>query len=352
MKFFRIYCKSCNNFSYFDVRWTEFTNSLLEAILKNWRASMQYFVDEKETRLKNVWLDKDRIHLTCLLSDMSFIYKRFQKSFESDSLTIFDIQPQIKKTVDKFTELLQKPVVSGWEENFLENLSQVETRFGKKIFKFNGYVLNEQNNPKPFSERRNAIITSMIRFLQQMFECDSRIRENILPLQKLDPDTSVEELKRCYDVTCPDLEFRVFCQEYFELACVAEYQEASPVQLLKILCRNKEGQFDTIKKGLARLVAAKPHSADVERLISLYNKIKTKDRSTMGSLQLQNQLHIQMNMGPLDAFNPTEAAIKWLTDKKRRDRPVLKKKEERFFKGVFSEADARIRKPVEHKVGF
>lgn len=122
--------------------------------------------------------------------------------------------------------------------------------------------------------------------------------------------------------------------------------------MLKMLCRNKDGLFDTVKTSLARLVAAKPHSADVERLIAGYNKIKTKDRSHMGSLQLQNQLHVQMNMGSLDAFDPTDAAIKWLTDKNRRDRPVLKKKEERFFKGVFSEADERIRKPVVHKVGY
>lgn len=72
----------------------------------------------------------------------------------------------------------------------------------------------------------------------------------------------------------------------------------------------------------------------------------------MSSLQLQNQLHVQMNMGALDEFDPTDAAIKWLTDKKRRDRPVLKKKEERFFKGVFSEADVRVRKPDAHRVGF
>lgn len=112
----------------------------------------------------------------------------------------------------------------------------------------------------------------MIQFLEEMFECDSRIREDILPLRKHDPYTSTEALKKCYKVVSPDLDFRLFCQEYFELACVAEYREYSPVQLLKILCRNKDGQFDTIKISLARLVAAKPHSADVERLIASYNK--------------------------------------------------------------------------------
>lgn len=313
---------------------------------------MKYFVAEKLVRLKDVWLDKNRIHLTSLISDMSFIYKRFQKSFESDSATIFDVQPQIEKTLDKFTEMLEKPVSLGWEEAFLENLSQVETRFGKKIFKFHGYVLTEDNSHKEFSKLRKDVILSMIEFLKKMFECDSSLRDNILPLRVLDPDTSVEQLKKCYKIACPDLEFRLFCQEYFELACVQEYRESSPVQLLKILCRNKDGQFDTIKKALARLVAAKPHSADVERIIHAYNKIKSKDRSNMGQLQLQNQLHVKLNMGPLDVFNPTEAAMKWLTVKKRRDRPVLKKKAEPFFKGVFSEADARIKKPMTHKVGF
>lgn len=185
-----------------------------------------------------------------------------------------------------------------------------------------------------------------------MFECDSQVRLDILPLRKLDPDVSSEELKRCHKVVCPDLDLRTFSQEYFELACLDEYSECSPTELLKILCRNKNDQFVTIKTALARLLAAKPHSADVERLIHSYNKIKTKDRASVGSQELHNQLHVQLNMGPLDSFNPEPAAFKWLTTKKRRDRPVTKKKQEPYFKGVFEEADCRKKKPAPQRVGF
>lgn len=129
-------------------------------------------------------------------------------------------------------------------------------------------MLTEQNNAKTFSELRKDIILSMIQFLQEMFECDGRIREDILPFQNFDPDTSTEALKRCHKIVSPDSDFRVFCQEYFELACVAEYREYSQAQMLKIHCRNKDGQFDTVKRSLARLVAAKPHSADFECLMA------------------------------------------------------------------------------------
>lgn len=76
-----------------------------------------------------------------------------------------------------------------------------------------------------------------------MFECGSNVRQDILPLRQINPDVSVEDLKKCHKVACADLEFRKYNEEYFELACVDEYVECSPTDLLKIICRNKDGQF-------------------------------------------------------------------------------------------------------------
>ena len=69
----------------------------------------------------------------------------------------------------------------------------------------------------------------------------------------------------------------------------------------------------------ARIVAAKPHSADVERLIKSYNLIKTEDRANLSSITLKNYLYIRHNMPLVSEFNPRPCVLKWLNDKERRD---------------------------------
>ena len=43
---------------------------------------------------------------------------------------------------------------------------------------------------------------------------------------------------------------------------------------------------------MARLIVLKPHSADVERLISTYNKVKTIDPSSLSPKSIYNYLYI------------------------------------------------------------
>lgn len=78
---------------YFEVRWTQFCHELFVCILKNWRASIKYFQNEsEEAKAKeeeeakghlNTWLDKDIIHLTSLVADVLYVYKRFHQAFQT-----------------------------------------------------------------------------------------------------------------------------------------------------------------------------------------------------------------------------------------------------------------------------
>jgi len=61
----------------------------------------------------------------------------------------------------------------------------------------------------------------------------------------------------------------------------------------------------------------KPHSADVERLISYYNIIKTSDRSQLSPDTIKDSLYIKLNMPTLSEFNPHNAVLKWLKAKKK-----------------------------------
>ena len=91
---------------------------------------------------------------------------------------------------------------------------------------------------------------------------------------------------------------------------------------------------------IARLVAAKPHSADVERRGSLEH--------TLSSTTLRNYLHVVQNMGDLDTFDPSQAALDWITDKERRARCPEEAKQQSWIVGVIKEAeDFRQRQKTE-----
>lgn len=88
----------------------------------------------------------------------------------------------------------------------------------------------------------------------------------------------------------------------------------------------------------ARILVAKPHSADVERLISASNLLKSPLRSTM-SVKTENMyLYIHYNMPPLYEWDPNMSIVKWIKSKKHRIITRKKAKEQNYFNGVFPEA--------------
>lgn len=54
---------------------------------RNWKASIHYFVNEKEDGFEKRWLSYDRIHLLAFLN----LFTAFKRSCESDSVTLAEI---------------------------------------------------------------------------------------------------------------------------------------------------------------------------------------------------------------------------------------------------------------------
>ena len=50
----------------------------------------------------------------------------------------------------------------------------------------------------------------------------------------------------------------------------------------------------------AHILAIKPHSADVERLISYYNILKSHNRSSLAPETIKNFHHVKLNMCTLN----------------------------------------------------
>ncbi|CAB3981496.1 Hypothetical predicted protein [Paramuricea clavata] len=98
-------------------------------------------------------------------------------------------------------------------------------------------------------------------------------------------------------------------------------------------------EMKTLVIALARVIAVKPHSADVERLISRYNILKSPARSRLNTDTLHYYiLVIGFNLPPLASYDARPAVRYCLTDKKRKPSASSKcKTQKRWFNGVFFE---------------
>uniref|UniRef100_A0A2S2QYM8 Uncharacterized protein n=1 Tax=Sipha flava TaxID=143950 RepID=A0A2S2QYM8_9HEMI len=90
-------------------------------------------------------------------------------------------------------------------------------------------------------------------------------------------------------------------------------------------------------KTKARILSAKPHSADVERLISYYNLLKTATRSSLSPTVINDSLYVKINMPALDEFDPQPAVFNWLNKKKRHSKMHTHAKKQEWYQGVFDE---------------
>ena len=101
----------------------------------------------------------------------------------------------------------------------------------------------------------------------------------------------------------------------------------------------KIGRLWPVTLAIARIIAAKQHSCDVERLVSAYNQLKVTNRCKMFAETIDAYLNIRINMPPLAEFDVRPAVRRWMADKERRERIPIKATKQAWFKGTFREAD-------------
>ena len=105
--------------------------------------------------------------------------------------------------------------------------------------------------------------------------------------------------------------------------------------MLQTIVKEGEKQYENLSIVLGRILICKPHSADCERVISLYNKIKFTCRSSLQQQTISDYLYINMNMPPLCDFDSRPAIIRWLDEEDRRVRETPKAGKQDYFNKVF-----------------
>lgn len=153
--------------------------------------------------------------------------------------------------------------------------------------------------------------------LTERFQIDHRIIDAVALFVALDRANT--DLQVLHDLLSPDLDVSMLSLQFRELSGMVSLKGKTLEELVQHLTENdKTLSFNEVLIVLARVMAATPHSADVERSISANNLLKTAIRSSLNLETENNYLHIHFNMPPLVEWNPRDAIVNWIKKKNRR----------------------------------
>ena len=115
---------------------------------------------------------------------------------------------------------------------------------------------------------------------------------------------------------------------------------------MKRLILQNDPDYQPAIVALASIIAAKPHSMNVERNVSSYNLIKSTDRSSLSGDTVQDYLVVRHNMSLVAKFDVRPAAEEWITRRERlrprQDRDVAKFMHQEYVTSFFGTASNRV----------
>jgi len=291
---------------------------------------------------KNFLTNHDNIYIITFRADLLFLFSNYQKKLQSDSLTITNMDKLTKNVLEQIDLLKTQNLLGGWLHNLALQIENREELYLKYIKLHTTERRNEQHS-KYVTDKRdkqaiiNEIRESLMEFLSQRFIQDVDTINILKPFVELSEQSNIEQVHK---ILYYDLDLQVFYQEYQELLMsenIIKYRNMKLSDLLKLLCASNE--YCNLKIAFARIMAAKPSSADVERLISASNKLKTPERARMLVSTENYYLYIHYNMPALVDWDVRKAVIHFMKMKERRNTNRPKGKSQNYVKGIFQEAD-------------
>lgn len=340
----------------FEVRWSEFTYSLLNSVLRSWHCLVVYFESSDEAESKGhlrFLTNHKNFQLMVFVADLLFVFQRFQKSIQSDNLHIISLEHNISNLESTISNLGSEQLISGWESTLKESVSIQTNERNEVQVKLKGIELSihelerrgAHNKKRDFETVRADIINSFTKFLTKRFAVDKELLELAIPFVNLDKNSV--QLKKFHQKFGPDLDICSLQLQFNELCQLKEFRDLNLAKKVLHLAENDEtSSYKEMLIALSRIMAATPHSADCERVISANNLLKTAMRSNL-NLETENQyLHVHFNLPPIENWQPRSTVKNWLLKKQRRHHDLLfeddhhKAKEQPHFKGVFMQAQA------------
>jgi hypothetical protein len=317
--------------------------------------------DEKGQTCKgflNLLTNLDNVILLCLRSDLAYLYKRFQKRIQGDDVLLFDIKTSSEHFLQAVRSLKIHGLKGGWTQLLDKLLTLSDNLVGDvevdgnppvqgAIYHLHGVELHRETHRRRKTHHsyvsdmrsvdaiKNEATLSVVNFLEERL--DATEWSALSPLEIFDDQVGDETLELCHTTVCPDLPLVDFVASYREASHDPRFKGKKCYGVLKELAGMPH--WTVLYTSVARIVAAKPTSADVERLISYYNLMKTTDRASLAPTTLMDMLYVRVNIMPtLAEFEPRPAVFKWQNDKDRRFKSSSKATKQEWFRNVFPDA--------------
>ena len=307
----------------YEVRWTEFSYSLVNAVLVSWAALVSYFGNSTDTAAKghlDILVCEATLHLLAFLADILLVFSRFQQRLQCDTTTIVDMQQAVRSVQDKIASLNEQPLIGGWQETLQNSI----------VKNSNGDVLLRDVTLHQPSRRRdkhhlyvtdkrdkaavcNEISRSLVEFLRQCFSIDEAISDQLAAFVHF--DTERVDLRAVHKAIATDLDISELSMEFEELAQNGKATAMCLPELVKSLVNS--GHYPNVLAVLCRILATKPHLADVERTISANNLLKTSLRSSLNIDTESSYIFIHHNLPCVADWDPRPSVLHWLVEKRR-----------------------------------
>lgn len=354
---------------YFEVRWAEFTHQLLQSILVSWNTLVLYFTQSKdplEKHFKDYLTNYENLQFITFMADVIYCFKVFQQKLQTDDLNIITLNKHLNWFRNKI-ELLSTSanLGEGWvckletgikkktvEQDIDGTTLQVELKTLKGIMLNGGQESRCTRSNNQNSNRRNGdimrrkVTKCILQFLKDRFSVDEKLVDILGPFCKLEPKVNVKEVMNLIAPDADDFELQM---QYDELCDIPELKELSLLEILPRLAAAKSENFSEILNVFARIAAATPHSADVERSISANNRLKTNGRANFDIESENKWLFIHFNLPALENWDPRKTVVVWMNRKERRHHELTVEASENgtrkttsqpYFKGIFQAASA------------
>ena len=210
---------------------------------------------------------------------------------QSDDVLVFNLARERDNFLARLAKAKEKPIIVGWKELFVSTVKEIpqgeesENEWEFFVMKLAAKTKRRRqhhlyvNDSRTIEAVRNEIVLSLENFLSERLQSDQW--KDLTPLAKLRVDVSDDERRACHKVIAPDCDLFEICQSYREAVAIPTMQDKGPRSALNQIVDVEE--IKSLAIALARIIAAKPHSADVERLISRNNILKSPMRSRLNT---------------------------------------------------------------------
>lgn len=157
---------------YFEIRWVEYTYSIFRGVLTNWNALILYFAenyDSQTSGFKFFLTSVDKLKSLTFFADLLFVYQRFQKQLQSDTLTLPIFSEHVRNITITLNDLKSNPIAGGFEYMLNKQMENKDVKFYLKNIELTQHGFSRRQ-PLPIHEMRNKTIDALTQYLKVRME--------------------------------------------------------------------------------------------------------------------------------------------------------------------------------------